>query len=64
MGVTTLTGPFIPQYSEDTKFFMQLIWIHLPRNLDNQLLKKNIYEKTATFPFPKGIIQIDVDPYF
>ncbi|MCL2726810.1 MAG: hypothetical protein FWD56_00330 [Bacteroidales bacterium] len=62
-GITHISGPF-SAYTPNAKLHTQLLWIHLPRHLDGNALKKRLYEKITTYSFPKGgVIQIDVDPY-
>ena len=62
-GLTHISGPFSSSYASNTKLHTQLIWLHLPRQADVPALKKNLCQKIGAYPFPKGIIQIDVDPY-
>ena len=62
-GINPITGPFTPWQSQETKWHTQLLWIHLSRQAHSEALKRKIYEKTTMFKFPKGLIQVDVDPY-
>ena len=63
MDITAVTGPFTPWQHQEVKLYPQLLWIHLQRQSDSHTLKRKIHEKVTKYKFPRGIIQVDVDPY-
>ncbi|MDR2585915.1 MAG: hypothetical protein LBC84_06840 [Prevotellaceae bacterium] len=63
IGHLQISGPFASGHSHNTKLHTQLLWIHLPRDLQSEALKKSIYLKVINFKYRGGIVQIDVDPY-
>ena len=63
MDITTVTGPFTPWLNQEVKLHTQLLWIHLQRQSDGITLKRRIFGKVLAYKFPKGFVQVDVDPY-